>query len=401
VNRLGKREACLMLARLVGQPESLAALSLEQWDLVSRQAMRAGILARLCFQLDELGVLDRVPERPRRHLESARILAEKHVRDVRWEIACVSRVLAASGVPITLLKGAAYVMADLPPARGRLFSDIDFMVPKERIAEVEQILLDADWQPEIKELYDQQYYRRWTHQIPPLKHFKRNTVLDVHHTIVPPTARTPVEARALESESLPLGTEGQLWILAPADMVLHSAVHLFNEGEFDRGLRDLLDLSDLLRQFGSEEGFWPKLVARAETFGLSGPLFLTLRYLDRLLGVPLPDQLRETAGRWQPPPLKRQAMDALFLRALLPDHESCDDALTGTARWLLYVRAHYLRMPLHLLLPHLLRKGLIRPREDGENQRRRAIQAHVEELLRLTPSSTDATARATGSEGSG
>jgi len=372
---------------LAGRPERLANLSLSEWDLVIRQAMRAGIVARLCFQLDELGALEKVPERPRRHLESARTLALKHMRDVRWEVDCVCRVLAASGVPIILLKGAAYVMAELPPARGRLFSDIDFMVPREHIGEVEQILLDADWKPEVDDTYDQSYYRRWTHQIPPLKHAKRSTVLDVHHTIVPLTARSPVAAEILAAESLPLGGDGQLRILAPADMVLHSAVHLFNEGEFDRGLRDLLDLSDLLRHFGAQPGFWEKLAGRAEMLGLTGPLSLTLRYVQRLLQLPLPDPAREIALRWQPSPLAARCFDALFGRALLPDHDSCDDPLTGTARWLLYVRAHYLRMPLHLLLPHLLRKSFIRPQESDDSKDSRLVQRRIEELLRLTPPS--------------
>ena len=51
-------------------------------------------------------------------------------------------------------------------------------------------------------------------------------------------------------------------------------------------------------------------------------------------------------------------IDALFSRALMPDHASCDDKFTPLARWLLYIRSHYLRMPLHLLIPHLLRKAI-------------------------------------------
>ena len=35
-------------------------------------------------------------------------------------------------------------------------------------------------------------------------------------------------------------------MLAPHDLVLHSAVHLFSEGETDHGLRNLLDLHRLL-----------------------------------------------------------------------------------------------------------------------------------------------------------
>jgi len=359
-----------LLHALLRRPEGFAALSLESWDLVVRQAMRAGILARLCFQLDDMSLLGDVPERPRNHLESARTVALKHMRDVRWEITCVRRVLAKSGIPITLLKGAAYVMADLPAARGRLFSDIDFMVPRERIDEVERLLIEADWASATKDEYDQNYYRRFTHQIPPLQHYKRNTVLDVHHTIVQLTARDAVEADLLAAASRPLAGSEDFRILAPADMVLHSAVHLFSDGEFDRGLRDLLDLADLLRHFGAQPGFWEELPARAEALGLTGPLYLALRYVDRVLDQPPPQAVRETAARWQPSPVRRAFHDALFLRGLRPNHYSCDDAFSGTARWLLYVRAHYLRMPPHLLIPHLLRKSFHRPEEEEAPTRR-------------------------------
>ncbi|WP_193370052.1 nucleotidyltransferase domain-containing protein [Pelagibius marinus] len=367
---------------MLGKPERVTSLPLDLWDLAIRQAREAGVLARLCFQLEDLGILAQLPEKPREHLEAARTLALKHARDVRWEVTCLRSVLAESGVPITLLKGAAYLLADLPPARGRLFADIDIMVPRTRLEEVERLLLHADWVPMVKDLYDQRYYRRWTHQIPPLQHVLRHSVLDVHHTIVPPTAHAPVSAAVLASESLPLDDDGQLHVLAPEDMVLHSAVHLFNEGEFNRGLRDLLDLHDLLSHFGRRPAFWDRLTGRAEALGLTGPLFLCCRYLDRVLGAPLPDRAGEATLQWQPSTLKRTTFDALFDRALLPDHESCNDRLTGAARWLLYVRAHYLRMPLHLLLPHLARKSLLRPADVREEEDRRRRQTRIEQLLR-------------------
>jgi len=381
---ISSHEVCRARALLPGilrRPESAARLPPERWDLVIRQARQAGVLARLCFQLDDLGLLTEVPERPRRHLEAARTLAVKHARDVRWELSCLCSALADRELTITLLKGAAYLMADLPPARGRLFSDIDILVPRDRIDEVEESLVEAGWGPGVKDAYDQRYYRRWTHQIPPLQHLRRGSVLDVHHTIVPPTARTPVNAATLTVDSLPLPLDTRLRVLAPADMVLHSAVHLFSEGEFDRGLRDLLDLSDLLSQFGRRAGFWQSLDSRAEALGLTEPLYLTLRYLDRLLALPTPAPLHDAVRRWQPPALSRSALDALFDRALLPNHDSCNDYLSATARWLLYVRAHHLRMPLHLLVPHLVRKSFRRPAAQ-ENDDRRRRRAQVEQVLR-------------------
>jgi hypothetical protein len=44
----------------------------------------------------------------------------------------------------------------------------------------------------------------------------------------------------------------------------------------------------------------------------------------------------------------------------MPDHESCNDRWTGLARWLLFVRSHWLKMPVHLMVPHLLRKAFRR-----------------------------------------
>ncbi|WP_299614854.1 nucleotidyltransferase family protein [Pelagibius sp.] len=352
-----------LLLNLLRRPDDFRALSLEQWDLVVRQARRSGVLARIAFLLEDRGSLAEVPEGPLQHLLAARTLALKHVRDVRWEVICVTRVLADLKVPITLLKGAAYVFADLPPARGRLFADIDFMVPKDRIAAVEKALLRSEWLTDVTDAYDQRYYRQWTHQIPPLRHDRRQTVLDVHHTIVQPTARASVEPEPLVAASRTLDVAA-LRILAPTDMVLHSAVHLFNDGEFDRGLRDLLDLSDLLRHFGAEPGFWDALPRRAEDLGLTGPLYLTFRYLQRLLDVPIPPKALSAAERWQPSTARRALFDSLFDRALLPDHKSCDGRLTPLARWLLYARAHYLRMPFALLLPHLVRKAVHRGEEE-------------------------------------
>ncbi|MFV0275693.1 MAG: hypothetical protein ACK5HY_00675 [Parahaliea sp.] len=63
-------------------------------------------------------------------------------------------------------------------------------------------------------------------------------------------------------------------------------------------------------------------------------------------------------------------MDFLFLRAFTPCHSSSRLPLTGLAHFALYVRSHYLRMPLRLLLPHLLRKAWRDAFPDGENESR-------------------------------
>jgi len=66
-------------------------------------------------------------------------------------------------------------------------------------------------------------------------------------------------------------------------------------------------------------------------------------------------------------------MDGLFMRALRPDHPSCDLPFTGLARGLLYIRSHYLRMPMHLLVPHLVRKAWKRRVADNKQKTADAV----------------------------
>lgn len=335
----------------------MVSMGLADWDLLIRQARRANLLARLCVLLEERGLLDAIPPAPRNHLLSTRTLADKQAQAVRWEVDCIHRSLAKTGVPVIVLKGAAYVLAGLPFARGRLFADVDIMVPRERIDEVEKALMLSGWATTHLDAYDQRYYRQWMHELPPLKHVIRRTVLDVHHAILPDTARLHPDAAKLLDAALPLNEAGDLKVLAPTDMVLHSATHLFHEGEFENGLRDIVDLDGLLRHFGAGADFWPRLAERARELDLVRPLFYGLRYTKRLLGTPIPEFMPAAAGKGRPPGVMPLLMDALFSRALAPQHPSCDDWFSATARWLLYIRSHYLRMPVHLLIPHLIRKA--------------------------------------------
>jgi hypothetical protein len=66
-----------------------------------------------------------------------------------------------------------------------MFSDVDVLVPRDRLADVEAALMLAGWASTNPSEYDQHYYRRWMHELPPLQHIRRQTVLDVHHAILP------------------------------------------------------------------------------------------------------------------------------------------------------------------------------------------------------------------------
>lgn len=327
-----------------------------EWELLLAQARAARLAARLAHLFTQRGWMPSVPEAPRQHLESARRIAERLHQQVRFEVDQLQAALKAVPTPVVLLKGAAYVMAGLPPARGRLFSDVDILVSSEQLRRVESALLAAGWIPEKLSPYDDRYYREWMHELPPLQHVVRQTVLDVHHTVTPPTSRFAVDGAPLLARRQALAGVPGFGVLAPTDMVLHSAVHLLQEGDFSGGLRDLLDLNDLLLHFGSTPAFWPELASRARELGLQAPVCHALHQLERLFGTRPPAEAAPALRAMAPVKPLRLVMSGLLAVALRPDHPSCNLAQTAMARWVLYVRSHWLRMPWYQIVPHLLRK---------------------------------------------
>ena len=334
-------------------PQELAAYGLPQWEELILQARRTNLLSHVAHGLAERHLLARVPPAPRAHLEAALALAAAQTDAVRREVAYVRKALAKIGMDIVLLKGAAYLMAGLPAARGRMFSDVDILVPFDKLGEVELALKLHGWVTTHHSAYDQRYYRQWMHELPPLRHVIRMTVLDVHHAILPRTARLKPASEKLLAAARPIAGEDRLRVLAPTDMVLHSASHLFHNEELGQGLRDLADLDSLLRHFGGQPGFWEELPERAVELDLSRPLYYGLRHAARLFGTPVPPAARLKVEAGGPARLLGRLMDALFERALRPVAMGDGDLVTTLARQALFIRAHWLRMPPPLLAWHL------------------------------------------------
>ncbi|QBQ54516.1 nucleotidyltransferase family protein [Nitrosococcus wardiae] len=346
-----------LLLKALCQPESLFALQVGEWDLLLRVARQARLLASLGEQIEQRALLDQLPFKVAEHMTAARALANQRQRQVLWEINRLQRALTDIHIPCVLLKGGAYLLAKLPVARGRLLADVDLLVPKTNLKTVELTLKRGGWEAAKVDDYDQQYYRRWMHELPPMRHRDRQVEVDIHHTILPVTSRLhPNPDLLLDAAQSIEGTPFK--VLAPVDMVLHSATHLFYDSELDGQLRDLVDLDGLLRHFGREFSFWESLVPRAIQLELQRPLFYALRYTRHLLETPVPaDVIREIENE-KPSVLVSLVMDKLVPRALFPEHPDHPRWSTGVACWLLYVRSHYLRMPMHLLMPHLARKAI-------------------------------------------
>lgn len=355
------------LKTLLVSPQSAKGWTAERWSRAVYLAQSAGVLSRVAIDLAAAGErTNLLPGLEGSLLSAERNGAQSQVR-LSWEMDRIKRVFWDRDLKIVLLKGAAYLAAGIPCTRGRLSSDIDILVAKGELAAVEQALLDAGWvsakekQGEESGGYDDDYYRRWMHELPPLINNERNTVIDVHHTILPPTGRVTADAAELLDQAVPVeselhGRQGY-FVLCDCDMFLHSIVHLFQDGEIRGGLRDLVDQTDMIAHFGERPGFWDRLIARAEVLGLGRPLFYSLRYAAALLEAPVPSSALKASQRFAPPLPIRMMMDRLVPRALAPIYLFEPNRGADLAGELLYIRSHWLRMPPLMLTRHLVIKA--------------------------------------------
>ena len=345
-----------LLIETIVDPRAMLKLDLPEWERLLSCARRNAVLAYLAQRAEVADILDDFPPGPRAALRAARTAAARFAQLAMWEIDRASRVLLRVGVPIIALKGVAYLLRGMPYAATRLLTDVDFMVPRERLDEAERELLASGWQAIMLDDYDQEYYRRWSHEIPPLHYPGRMLGIDVHHTICPPVSRMRPDPDAFWADAEP-SHQRSVQLLSPADSVLHAATHLFFDSDMDGRFRDLVDLHELLRAFGSNEGFWRSLLSRARHHNLGRPLYYAFVTLQSLLKTEIPAETRREIERFRPPVPVDMWMTGTLNTLLTPIDPEPWPPRHRMRLWLMFVRSHWLRMPPHLLLPHLARKS--------------------------------------------
>ena len=314
-----------LLARALRVPENVVGFSAQQWNAVIAMARAEQMIGTLAVRLDGMVL----PQQVERILQAARASAAQGRIAALWEAEAARRVLVLVGVRLVVLKGTAFAVGGLGAGVGRSIGDLDILVPEQAIDTVEAALLAAGWEWVKPDPYDDAYYRQWMHELPPLIHRERDRMIDVHHTILPPTARITPDPAALLADAVEL-VPG-IFALSPNDMLVHAAAHLFADGDLAGGMRNLWDVHSLVAEFGTGG-----LAERAGHHGLAREVARALRLAEALFGAAERVSL----------------VDRLYLFRITARDE-WGRATRPATRMLFYIRSHWLRMPPGLLARHL------------------------------------------------
>lgn len=332
-------------------------LDLASWERVLRLARMSRLHGRLAAA--NLVHHSALPQAVHRHLLSAARIAAFNRHMLEAELEALGR-LCDDHFPVILLKGGAYAAQQQGFAEGRLVSDVDLLVPRQHLRTMEQRLHAAGWKASELDAYDERYYRDWSHETPPLRFPGHFLEVDLHHAVTPVTARLRFDPAPLLAASVAL-PDSPFRVLAPADQILHACLHCFQDGDLVLRLREVADIDALLRSAAIDGRFGPALLSRAHALGLERPLWYGLHFAAAWFDTPGAAALLQELPAPAAP--VRSLMSRLVTRTMLPAAPDLPPAPTlRLARLALLMRYHWQRMPLHLLLPHLLRKAVLRSR---------------------------------------
>ena len=347
----------VLIIEALRQPDVIKHYSAADWSRLLQQLRLSQLSLYFLQQVESANLTAYLPVKIGSYLKSEKFKVAHQKRQVIYEVTKINQALALKQITPVYLKGVAYILADIPLASTRVFSDIDILVPKKQINACENSLKGIGFISEKTDDYDQAYYRDYMHEIPPMRHVIRGSELDVHHNILPICTNSPINVDALTDQLSNDSIGCQSKTFAPPAMFLHSAIHLFHEGEFDKGLRDLCDLAELYEYYlQHEQEFEPAIIALAHTLNQQHSLFLALRYIHRILAVKLGENSNRFLISYQKNYRWVILDDFIFEHVLRPFHPSCEGYFSSIAKHLAYYRGHMLRMPLKLLIPHLLKK---------------------------------------------
>jgi hypothetical protein len=317
-----------LLVRTLRDPASVIALDASGWNGLIAAARAERLIGTLAFRLDGITV----PPAVMPILSDARLDAAREARQALWEADRAAQALGALGVRVVLLKGTAYAAAGLKAGQGRFIGDLDILVPRDAMAAVEQALITAGWEWVKDDPYDDAYYRQWMHELPPMIHATRDRMIDVHHTILPLTARQTPDAAAMIADAVPLA-DG-LYVLSPEDRVVHAVAHMLADGDLQGGLRNLWDIHHLLADTDPNI-----LTARAAHHGLAPHVRQAQRLAAALYG-----------------PGERLTLWDRLIRARLLARDGWGRETRKALVFAFFLRSHWLRMPPLMLARHLWTK---------------------------------------------
>lgn len=349
------KHKALSILNLLKQPDTGIHFSVSDWQDAIRILREAKLMASLFHRAENSGCIQHYSAYAIKHLKSAATYAKRQQQQVRFECEEIKSMLSEENIEPVFLKGAGYTLRKSRNSQGRVYSDIDILVEKSQLQAAEKIFKTHLWRSEPVSDYDDNYYRNWAHEVPPLYHLFRGTVVDLHHNLyLPVSGRSPDIDLFLSRTMI---TDSGCRVFSPAASFLHSVIHLFTNEDSSSGMRDLWDLYLLLSEY-ADDTFWSDLLFLAKESEFIPELLYCLDCLEYYFGECISNEEVETFRQQNQPGAAGHFLSkSIFPLALVAEHPLLMSVRHRLAKHIIYMRGHWIKMPPLVLFKHLTVKA--------------------------------------------
>jgi len=327
-----------------------AAAQVGDWELVREQAVSLGLAPLLCENLADARLAGAAPEPLVTQITRASLASAWFTMHQKRELTRILDLLAERGIEPILLKGAALACTVYPNPCARTMKDIDLLVADDEVPVAQAVLGGLSFRPLYRPIHADPrrraaFYSKHHHAVPMIS-LDGRTIVELHRHIVTMGGTARYDIDKIRARSVTSRLEGrQVRVPAPADLVLHTCLHLSYADRFVGKLRDLIDLHETICRLEGRID-WNMLLDEIPSDAAARCLYSCLDLSRRLYGTPVPAdflyELRRNArlGYFGARLLRALACSVLFnsgeTRSTILSNASakwCCDTLLRQAGW--------------------------------------------------------------------
>ena len=254
------------------------------WDYVEKTSCSHGIAPLVYHSLHRSGVISLLPFAPAERLRSTYYGNAARNALLYDELRAVLTMLREQGSEVIVLKGAALAETVYPHRALRPMSDIDLLVRRERLAEIETKLLEMGYVPD-----ERRKTREWFHA----HHYHLGFVnssgipIEIHWHVARPNHRFSIDIDGFWERAQSNKIAGvEALVLSPEDLLLHICQHMHKHALIG-GIRPLCDIAHAVEYYGNAIN-WMEFRSRSGQWGISPYVYLALYLAKELFEAHIP-----------------------------------------------------------------------------------------------------------------
>jgi hypothetical protein len=254
------------------------------WDYVAKTSCSHGIAPLVYHGLQQSRVISLLPFAPAERLRSTYYGNAARNALLYDELHAVLTMLKEQGSDVIVLKGAALAETVYPHRALRAMSDIDLLVRRERLAELETRLREMGYVPDERRKPREWFQAHHYHLV-----FANSSriPIEIHWHVKRPEDPFGIDIDGFwkRARSIPIAGV-QALVLSPADLLIHLCQHLWQHS-LRGGIRPLCDIAEVIKYFAADID-WTQVAQLSSQWQTNSCLYVGFGCAAELLDAPVP-----------------------------------------------------------------------------------------------------------------